>query len=527
MNTMIADTGNTDRGPAVRQTQSILRAGELASYGVEWTDCSRVTPLGGMAYFGHFLHANGLFDDLVAGCPLSYKSNNAPSKRQVLGTTVCAILKGARRYAHVSHIHGDTVCAETLGIDGGFVSEDSVRRGFRKGTREDWEAWDHWLNGAERAAVLPLLTERYILDLDTSVKLVFGRQEGAEIGYNPQRPGRPSQSLHVGFIGGLRLLVSMDVQGGKAHGAKHMAPRTWGWVDSLPADCKPALIRGDIGFGNEGYLCECEARELPHLFKIKMSKKVQKLIGKLATSQGTNWQQTPGGWEAIDTRLRLMGWSRERRVVVMRRPIPVNTLRQRKEPGWLPHLDGLATPDKWEYAAVVCSADQPLDCLPTLYAERADCENVLDELKNQWGLSGFTTKDLKRCKVMARLMALVCNWWNVFLRIAEPTEHMEALTSRPELLHVIATLVTHADKKVLRFCSHHENASHVKRAFARLHRVFSCIEFIAGQLDRPTVWAIQLSVAFYAWLRGKVLKVPSEAEKTIHELAPPAALALG
>ena len=85
---------------------------------------------------------------------------------------------------------------------------------------------------------------------------------------------------------------------------------------------------------------------------------------------------------------------------------------------------------------------------------------------------------------------------------------------------MIATLVTHADKKVLRFCSHHENSSHVRRAFNRLHKVFSCIESIAGQLDRPTVWAIQLSVAFYAWLRGKVLRMSSEAEKATHELAP-------
>ena len=162
-----------------------------------------------------------------------------------------------------------------------------------------------------------------------------------------------------------------------------------------------------------------------------------------------------------------------------------------------------------------------------LYAERADCENVLDELKNQWGLAGFTTQDLKRCKVMARLTALVCNWWNVFMRLAEPAEHQEALTSRPELLHLIATLVTHAGKKVLRFCSHHENSARVKQAVERLHKVFSGIDAIAGQLDRPTVWAIQLSVAFYAWLRGKVLKVPWDAEKTIHTLAPPAILALG
>jgi hypothetical protein len=80
-----------------------------------------------MAYFGHFLHANGLFDDLVEGCPLTYTSNNAPGKRRVLGTLVSGILNGAWRYAHLSHIQGDRLCAEALEIKGGFASEDRVR----------------------------------------------------------------------------------------------------------------------------------------------------------------------------------------------------------------------------------------------------------------------------------------------------------------------------------------------------------------------------------------------------------------
>ena len=502
MHTMIADADKIDTAPEIRQFENFLRPSEMSSYGVEWTDCSRATPLGGMAYFGHFLHANGLLDKLVAECPLDYSSNNAPGKWRVVGTAVCSILKGARRYAHISHIHGDTVCG-------------------------DWEAWDQWLLAQERTAVLPLLAERYILDLDTSVKLVYGRQEGAEVGYNPTRPGRPSQSLHVGFIGGLRLLVSMDVQGGKAHGARHMADKTWRWVDALPPTCKPALIRGDIGFGNEGYLCACEARELPHLFKIKMSKKIQKLIIKLAACRKANWQSAPGGWDVIETRLKLMGWSSERRIVVMRRPLTTKTMRPRHEPDWFSRPLAGDPQQEMEYAAVVCSAELVLDSVPKLYAERADCENVLDELKNQWGLSGFTTADLKRCQVMARLTALVCNWWNVFVRIAEPTQHMEAITSRPELLHVMAMVITHGGKKVLRFCSHHENADHVKRAFDRLQKVFSRIGSIAGQLNRSTVWTIHLSVAFYAWLRGKVLNVPPEAERTIHELVPTPVSALG
>ena len=189
-----------------------MRVGELASYGVEWSDCSRVTPMGGMAYFGRFLHMNGLFDDWVEGCPLTCTSNNAPSKRRVLGTLMCGILNGAWRYAHLSHIQGDRLCADTLEIEGG-VSEDSFRRGLRKGTRTNWEEWDAWLRKMEMAAVLPLLSEPYILDLDTSVKLVYGHQEGSEISYNPTKPGRSSQALHVGFIGGLRLLVARSARG--------------------------------------------------------------------------------------------------------------------------------------------------------------------------------------------------------------------------------------------------------------------------------------------------------------------------
>jgi hypothetical protein len=60
-----------------------------------------------------------------------------------------------------------------------------------------------------------------------------------------------------------------------------------------------------------------------------------------------------------------------------------------------------------------------------------------------------------------------------------------------------------------------------------LHTVFSRIEAIAGQWARPMVWAIQLSVAFYAGLRGKVLNVPSDAENIIHELVPLDVPALG
>lgn len=58
----------------------------------------------------------------------------------------------------------------------------------------------------------------------------------------------------------------------------------------------------------------------------------------------------------------------------------------------------------------------PKKCWPRIL--RGDCENNFDEYKNQWGWSGFVTQKLKPTRAMARLIAIVANWWNVFCRLA-------------------------------------------------------------------------------------------------------------
>ena len=79
-----------------------------------------------------------------------------------------------------------------------------------------------------------------------------------------------------------------------------------------------------------------------------------------------------------------------------------------------------------------------------LYRDRGDGENIFDELKNQWGSGGFVTRDLARCPLAARLVALFYDWGNILVRLAEPDRHREAVTSRPLLLHAIAERGRHA-----------------------------------------------------------------------------------
>ncbi len=64
------------------------------------------------------------------------------------------------------------------------------------------------------------------------------------------------------------------------------------------------------------------------------------------------------------------------------------------------------------------NTDYEILSLGQLYRDRADASNAFDELKNQWGWGGFTTHDLHRCQFAARAVALIYNWWSLFVRLA-------------------------------------------------------------------------------------------------------------
>src|SRR5215471_3805988 len=142
---------------------------------VEWDNRATVTPLGQLPFFIEFLKQGWLFDGWVADCPLHYASPNAPARRDVLGTVLLSVLAGHWRYAHMTTLRCDPVNPPLLGMKE-VVSEDAVRRGLDK-IEED--AGVGWLQGHLDYTTRPLLSEPWILDIDTTVKPLYGHQEGA------------------------------------------------------------------------------------------------------------------------------------------------------------------------------------------------------------------------------------------------------------------------------------------------------------------------------------------------------------
>ena len=422
----------------------------------------------------------------------------------MLGTVLLSILAGHRRYAHITSLRCDGVNPGLLGMTK-VVSEDAVRRAFKK---IDGEAGVAWLRRHMDYCLGPLLGEPWILDVDSTVKPLYGHQEGAVLGYNPKKPGRPSHVLHSFMMAALRLVLKVEVAAGNEHTPKHATPALWSLLERLGPGRWPALVRGDAAWGSEAVMSRAEQEGLAYLFKLRATGNVRRLIKKAMGESG--WHDAGKGWQGKEAALRLVGWSRRRRVVVLRRRLKRDLAVVEGESAQLAlsFAEVGGEREVYEHAVLVTSLDDEIVTMAQLYRDRGDCENAFDELKNQWGWGGFTTRDLKRCRLMAGLVALVYNWWSLFVRLADPDHHREVITSRPLLLHAVAKQTRHAGQTRITVSSMHGKGASARRALQAIAAFLEQLGKTAEQLTDIERWYRILSRALIKYLKGRDLKPP-------------------
>jgi Transposase DDE domain group 1 len=478
---------------------------------VRWDEVAAVTPFGQMVFFVEFLKTAGLWDAFVKDCPLCWESHNAPGKANVLGTILLSVLAGHRRYAHVTALRFDGVNPQLLGMTK-VCSEDSVRRAFQDAEEP---VCTEWLRRHLQAGYRPLLREPWILDIDTTVKPLYGHQEGAKKGYNPGKPGRPSHAYHTYFAANIRLVLDVEVQAGNQTASSFAQPELWKFRDRLATEEQPSFIRGDCGWGTERMMKEAEARNIPYLLKLKQTGKVKQLIQQVFSSE--DWTAAGQGWKGVEAELELTGWSRKRRVIVLRRRIRNELALAQKEllagttPGEQLALGFVETTPGllYEYAVLVTSLPDEILAIAQHYRDRADVENNFDELKTQWGWTGFTTHDLTRCRIMARIIALIYNWWSLFTRLAIPEKHAEAITSRPLLLNAVGKRSTHSGQTTVTVTSLHAKAPRMQTALRTVNTFLATIRNAAEQLTQPQKWLLILSRIFRRFLKGHPIRQPA------------------
>jgi hypothetical protein len=410
-----------------------------------------ITAWGGMAVFAAFCETVGLRSvlDRVLGGLGRVSPNALPASDHMMAFMV-GVLTGASRFLHLERLRVDAPLREMFGIRR-FCAPSTYTRFFQAfscQTREDvFSGLTRWF-----LALLPPCDAGYVLDLDSTVLERFGEQEGVLPGYNPRRHGRPTHHPLLAGLAEPKCILHGWLRAGNAATANNVRAFMDECLALLDGLATLRLVRADNGFFDGKFLDFLEEKGLPYLVKARMTRFV-----KLAVQGVTEWTRVGKGIEVAESRIRLMGWRRERRFVVIRQEVAT---KETKALG-----KKLFEYQGYMFQAIVTSmATAELDATRVYrtYNKRGEFENRIKELKQGCGLEGFCMDSFVATECVLRALCLVHNLIQHFqdrigLRPAaaprtDGKRHMLE-TLRHTLFSCAAILGQSGRKKVLRLSS--------------------------------------------------------------------------
>jgi hypothetical protein len=104
-------------------------------------------------------------------------------------------------------------------------------------------------------------------------------------------------------------------------------------------------------------------------------------------------------------------------------------------------------------------------------------------------------------------VALVYNWWSLFVRLANPGARLEAITSRPLLLTGVGRQTRHAGQQQLTIAPTHGKAAKAIQLLTQVSQRLKAWKSIAEQLRSTSVWLqvceyITTCVTGFNWLNN-------------------------
>jgi DDE family transposase len=251
---------------------------------------------------------------------------------------------------------------------------------------------------------------RLILDLDSTVITVFGRQEGAEVGYNPRYRGKRSYDPLLCLEANSSFLWDTELRPGNAGTWAGSEELLASCLLALPADIREVRVRADAGFGFHPVLALLEQRPAQYAVVARLTSAFKRVLG------GVRYQRLNARWEMAEFEHRLTGWPQARRCVVARRKI------EEDEPE--PTLFAL---DRYLYRAWFTNLALTPAGVWNFYEGRAGMERRIRELREDYALRKIPTRAFAANALYLEIVRLAYNLVTAFQQTCLP-EEWKALT---------------------------------------------------------------------------------------------------
>jgi hypothetical protein len=400
---------------------------------VAYTD-KPVSGWGGLVSVFRFFDRLGLRDVLAQVLPDGRRSPNQIPVRDIVLSLFVTVLTGGRRFAHVERWRSDEVVQAIVGARR-LPSAMTLTRYFGGWVQAQVE---QLVEGMWRwqLARLPAQPLGAVLDLDSTVFERYGAQEGSLKGHNPRKHGRPSHHPLLAFLAEAKVVLHAWLRSGNTGSARGVR----GFLDQalayLPDGYRLYAVRADSGFFEATVLSDLEQRQLSYAIAVRLTPPLRRQLAGI-----TSWQEFAPGLEVGELMYATYGWRMARRIVSVRERIADRPQARGRK---LIEVPG------YTFHAVVTTLDLGAVDVWRFYNSRAECENRIKELKEDFGAGGFCLHSFHGTEAVFRLICCLYNLMAEFRREILHTPAQRLLTVRHQVLVVGGILGAQGRRPVLR-----------------------------------------------------------------------------
>jgi hypothetical protein len=361
-----------------------------------------LTHFGGAYFFHEFLRVLQIRDFLTHQVPYP-RRNQRYTVSQMLLALIYPIILGLDRIEAASFLRSNGTFQYLTGLPA-FPDPQTLRRFLLNAPAATWthlhRANDRLL---QKFLHLPERRSRLIFDLDGTVVTVFGKQDGAEVGYNPKYRGKRSYNPLLCLEANSSFLWDAELRSGNASAWESSPTLLETTFATVPPDIRELRFRADAGFGFRPVLQQLEDHRVRYAVVARLTTPLKNSL------RGLEYERANARWELAETEYRAHGWTHARRIVAARRPIEsedANTtlfiLGRYLYRAWTTNLD-LTPAGVWHF-----------------YEGRAAMEPRIRELREDFALRKIPTASFEANALYLEVIRLAYNLVPAFQRTCLP-----------------------------------------------------------------------------------------------------------
>jgi hypothetical protein len=426
---------------------------------VQFTE-KNLTGNAGLTHLGRFVEKLKLPQMLREQISIERADNAKYDVADVIMMLAMGVLAGARHISHMAILRSDSAIRSLFNWKQ-FPDNTTFGRIFKLFNHKHCHELSTVETMVRNKAWSKKWFGRITLDMDSTVRGVYGSQEGAEKGYNPSKRGQKSYHPLLCFIAENRECLNNWFRSGSAFSANGCAEFMKECFSKLPKRAWSVGVRADSAFFSGELFDFLEEKGAQYLVKVKM----RGLVALLETKRWEKVKNRPG-FEKTEFTYKCSGWKQERRFVA---------IRQIKES----ESEDLLFPSpkiSYDYFCYATNMNLAPWAAHKYYGKRATSENWIEWCKNQMASGSILTQDFWANSAIFQTCIMAYNLmvWMMWLTDEEGFKE-EPNTVRMFLIHVPARLVHRGRQWFLKLSKNY----HFKGRWCSIEDSIQAMEFAA------------------------------------------------